>query len=60
VQEHKRAFEKFYRLKFKDAEDLIEKIGRKKNFLRKGGQVDYDKTSRYILKDWQLGKIRIN
>jgi len=32
VQEHKRAFEKFYRLKFKDAEDLIEKMVEKRTF----------------------------
>ncbi len=52
--------EKFYNIQAnKDSEILIEELGRKKGFLKKGGLVDIDRTARYILRDWQTGKIRI-
>lgn len=51
--------EKFYSiLANEDSEILIEELGRKKNFLKKGGQVDVDRTARLILKDWQEGKLK--
>lgn len=59
VQEHKSAFENFYKIEFNDSEDLIEKLGRKKNIFKKGGVVNTDMTAREILKDWQQGKIRV-
>ena len=59
VQEHKSAFENFYEIEFTDSEDLIEKLGRKKNFFKKGGVVNTDRTAREIIKEWQEGKIRI-
>lgn len=59
VRIYKKELEKFYGIKFKDAEDLIEKIGRKKSFLKKGGEVNSDKAARVVLKDWQLGDIKI-
>ncbi len=42
-----------------DVEVLIEKLGRKKGFLGKGGVVDEDRTARLILRDWQEGRIRV-
>jgi hypothetical protein len=57
IKENKKGFEKFYKIKFKNAEDLIDKIGNKKGFLKKGGEINEDRTARAILKDWQLGKI---
>lgn len=42
-----------------DSEILIEELGRKKKLLKKGNQVDVDKTSRLILKAWQEGKIKV-
>jgi hypothetical protein len=59
VKTDKKALEKFYKIKFKDAEDLIEKFGKKKGFLKKGGEVNSDRASKAILSDWQLGKIQI-
>lgn len=58
------AIEKFYGINFIDekganVEDLIEKIGRKKGFLGKGGVVDEDRAARLILRDWQEGRIRV-
>jgi len=60
VKTNKKNLEKFYKIKLKDAEDLIEKIGKKKGFLKKGGEVDSDRTSRAVLKDWQLGNIEVS
>lgn len=42
-----------------DVEVLIERLGRKKGFLGKGGVVDEDRTARLILRDWQEGRIRV-
>ena len=42
-----------------DSEILLEEIGRKKNFLLKGGKVDIDRAAKIVLKDWQEGKIMI-
>jgi ribosome biogenesis GTPase A len=58
VREGKKELEKFYGMEFDDTEDLIEKIGSKRGFLKKGGEIHEDRTARAILKDWQLGKIR--
>ncbi|HLC77593.1 MAG TPA: GTPase [Candidatus Nanoarchaeia archaeon] len=42
-----------------DSETLIEKLGEKKSFYKKGSEIDADKVSRFILKEWQEGKIKI-
>lgn len=53
-------FEKFYSINAEgDSEMLIEKLGRKKGFLKKGNEVNDDKTARNIIKDWQEGRIRV-
>jgi hypothetical protein len=61
IKEFPDIFEKFYNI---DAESnpelLIEKLGRKKGFLKKGGEVNEDQTARMILRDWQEGKIKID
>ncbi len=49
----------FYGCDFLDSEDLIEFVGKKKGLLKKGGQVNEDSASRFILKDWQDGKIKV-
>lgn len=43
-----------------DVEVLIEKLGRKRGHLGKGGKIDADRTSRIVLRDWQEGKIKIS
>ncbi len=59
VKEFPLVLERFYNIPSKgNSEILIEELGRQKNFLSKGGNVDEDKTARFILKDWQEGKIR--
>jgi len=59
MKRHSGAIEKFYGIDAKgDYEVLVEDLGRKFNFLVKKGKVDFDKTLRKIIKDWQEGKIR--
>lgn len=59
VKEFPEVFDKFYGIDTKgDAEILVEELGRKRGFLKKGNEVDEDKTARFILKEWQEGKIR--
>lgn len=51
--------EKFYKINAEgNSEILLEELGKKNNFLLKGGIIDYDRTSRLILKQWQRGEIR--
>ena len=59
VKSNRKDLENFYKLKFKNAEDLIEKIGKKKGFLKKGGEVNSDRAARDMLKDWQSGNIKV-
>ena len=59
VKSNKKDLEKFYKFEFDNAEDLIEKIGNKKGFLKKGGEVNSDRTARAILKDWQAGEVGV-
>jgi len=51
--------QKHYKIKTQSSEHLLEKLGRQKNLLKKGNQVNFDKTARLILKDWQDGKIKL-
>ena len=56
-----RLFESFYKIEANgDAEVLIEQFGRRRNLLKKGGEVDIMRAAKEILKDWQKGKIKRN
>lgn len=51
--------EKYYELEVEgNPDELIEQLGHKKGFLKKGGTVNEDQTAREILRAWQLGEIR--
>ncbi len=57
--EHPGVFETHYGITTNgDAEVLLEELGRKKCLMKKGNEVDFDRTARFILKDWQEGKIK--
>jgi ribosome biogenesis GTPase A len=43
----------------KDEGEIIEEIGKKKGFLRKGGLIDEQRTLYSIIRDWQKGKLRV-
>ena len=60
MQHNGKKLEKYYDINsLGDSEILIETLGKKLNFLKKGGIVDEDKTSRKILKDIQEGGINL-
>jgi ribosome biogenesis GTPase A len=60
MQEYPGLLEKYYSVEANgDSEALLEVLGRKKHWMTKGDIVDLDKTARFILRDWQEGKIRI-
>lgn len=60
INDHQNALEEHYGIKTEgDSEVLIEELGKRKGFLKKKGIVDEDKTARFILREWQEGKIKI-
>lgn len=60
MKDYPNVFDKFFNIETgNNTELLLEKLGRKMNFLKKGNLVDKDRISRYILKLWQEGKIII-
>ncbi len=60
MQEYPGVLEKHYKIEAKnDSEVLIEGLGRKINYLKKGNKVDEQRTAKQIIKDWQEGKIKI-
>ena len=58
-QKYPEELQKFYNLKVEDSDDLIEKIGEQKGFMKKGGKINENAAARQILKDWQVGKIKV-
>ena len=60
MKRYSKQIERFYGLSVDgDSEALIEQLGRKKGFLKKGGVVDEPRTAKTIIRDWQEGKIRV-
>ena len=60
MKEYPNILEKYYKIDANgDSEFLIEKLGEKLNYMRKGNLIDDTRTAKKILKDWQEGKIRI-
>jgi len=59
MEEYPGLLEKHYKIPAKgDSEVLIEKLGKKLNYLKKGDLIDEERTAKKILKDWQDGKIK--
>ena len=60
MKKYPKIIQQHYNLKEDDdINKLIEEVGRRKNFMIKGGKIDTDRAARQILKDFQEGKIRI-
>ncbi|MFH1256040.1 MAG: GTPase [Candidatus Diapherotrites archaeon] len=60
LKEKPKAFEEAYGVKEKiDAEKLLEEIALKQRLLMKGGKPNVHAAARKLLREWQLGKIRI-
>ena len=60
MRKYSQIIENFYKIPSNgDSEILLEELGKRKRFFKKGGEIDSDKTARLILKDWQFGNIKI-
>lgn len=60
MKEFPNILENYYKIKAEgNAEILIEELGKKLNYLGKGGIINEDKVARKILRDWQKGEIRV-
>ena len=52
--------ERFYKVKKQETNyELFLEIGKKMNYLIKGGEIDENRTAIKIIKDWQSGKINL-
>ncbi len=61
VENNKKSIEEAYKINIEDDEDsvkILEKIGEKLNYKIKGGEIDYERTSKKILWDWIKGNIK--
>lgn len=59
MTDHPGVLEEHYKLDTKgDVDEFLEKLGKKKNLLKRGGDSNTDMSAKFILKDWQEGKIR--
>ena len=62
LENNKQKFEKKYNIKIEDKEDayqIIERLGKLKGHLKKGGVVDEPRTSTMIIMDWQKGNLKL-
>jgi len=58
----KKALEEHFKISMGDTNDEYEvllAIGRRRGFLKKGGEVDETKTAISIIRDWQTGKLKL-
>jgi len=49
--------QRYYNIETDDVEELLTKLGKRFNYLKKGGEVDMDRTARTIIKAVQEGRI---
>ncbi len=58
MAEHPGLFEEHYEIDAKgDSEVLLETLGKQRNFLLKGGAINFDRAARVALKEWQAGAV---
>ncbi|MEK6828949.1 MAG: GTPase [Nanoarchaeota archaeon] len=59
MKEYPTLLEKYYGIDAQgDSEILIEQLGRRLHYLKKGNEIDEVRAAKHVLKDWQKGKIR--
>ncbi|MGY4884457.1 MAG: GTPase [Nanobdellota archaeon] len=60
MRDYPNLLENHYKIPAKgNPEVLLEELGKRHGFLKRGGEVNEDTTARLIIKDWQEGKIKI-
>jgi len=62
LDHNKKSLEEFYDVKIEtdDVSEILLEIGKRKNFLRKGGKVDESRTALAMIRDWQRGNLLLN
>lgn len=62
ILNNKEALEKKYKIKIstQNTEEILISIGKKMNYLVKGGSIDITRVSIRIINDWQRGKLLLN
>jgi hypothetical protein len=62
LDNNRKNLEKFYGVKVEtdDTLEILLEIGKKRNFLWKGGKIDERRTALTIIKDWQRGNLLLN
>lgn len=52
----------YYQLDHLETEpyDLLLQIGEARKFLKKGGKIDEERTARTIIREWQIGKLKLD
>ncbi len=61
INDYKNKITDHYGIEFNEDGDIfLEELGRKLGFLKKGAEINTDMAARYVLKDWQNAKIKIN
>ena len=59
MKEYRGVLERYYKIDAKgDSEVLIEELGKKLHYLKKGNLIDETRVAKQILRNWQEGKIR--
>ena len=58
IEENKKLLQEHFDINENDEEVFLEKLGLKLRKLKKGGKPDIEATSRFLLGEWQKGKIR--
>jgi len=60
VRDHKGVLESHYNIDSKgDSEILVEELGKRMGFFKKKGIINEDQVARFIVREWQEGKIKI-
>ena len=58
IEKEKEKIKKHYKIKSNDPDEILEEIALKLKKLIKGGLPDLEATARFVLKEWQTGKIK--
>lgn len=56
-EKHAEDLNSYYNTNAINSNELMDYVGKEKKLLKKGGKINEDRTARFILKDWQEGKI---
>jgi ribosome biogenesis GTPase A len=59
IKKYKDKIKQFYNVDGENEEEILNKIGERKKFLKTNGEIDLDRTSRKILKDFIEGRIKV-